>query len=368
MSSVDVVASVLQELLPDLNEQFTAWHPMIERVVKGQRFELAKGRYWEFRVVTGGPGRAVQISHGGVVIPAVRRQNYTKGRQDASRIIYPFDIPMLDVAEVSGNKDALRALIKTYPESAISDVYEGISRQIARGTGGSGSVADDAGYQGIVTLNGDQDYFPDGVTGRDGVFQPLAAGSQTNTVFELGLSGAASPTTGWEHQYAHITAFPSDGREQMRDVYWAAGRKGNKFEEGIDLIIGDPASYANYLADLDEHVETVEVKNDHVPGAIRKGVKFLDADFFAEEAIDISDTTSFSSAAMQSGVMYFLCTKTWEGRRLGSDDKMETKGMFSMRGPTRVPDMDAYRWEIVNHWNFHCNELRKNGLVTGGAV
>lgn len=371
MASVDVVNNVLQELLPGLNEQFTSWHPLFERMVKNQQFQQAKGRKIEFRIVTGGPGQMTPVHYGGEQIPRVRRQNYALGEQYMARMIYSFIIPGKDIAEVSGNKDALKSLVQTYPESAVSDVYEIQSRQFARGASSAGTepnTGSDA--SGLVTLNGSQDYYPDGpASASDGVFQALAAGAQTNTVFGRPMSGAGTnPTTGWEHQYGHITAFALNGRRTMQDVKRAADKKGNKFEKGVDLLLGDEASFANYVDSLDDHVETVAVVDDHIPAKIRDGVKFMGADFFSESDIDLSDTTAFSNASMQTGVIYELCTPTWEGRRMGGDDAMETKGMFSMRGPVRIPDMDAWQWEIINHFNIYCRELRKNGLVTGGAL
>lgn len=371
MASPDVVNSILQELLPGMSEQFTSWHPLIERVHKAQQFQQAKGRKVEFRIVTGGPGQMTPVNFGGEQIPRVRRQNYTLGEQFMSRSLYSFIIPGKDLAEVSGDKDAMKSLIQAYPESAVSDVYEILSRQIARGASSAGTEpnpgSDASGY---TTLNGDQSYYPDGpASTTSGVFQPLAPGSQTNTVFGRPMSGAAvNPTPGWEHQYGHITNFALNGRKTMQDVKRAADRKGNKFERGVDLLIGDEASFANYVESLDDHVETVAVVDDHVPAKVRDGVKFMGADFFSESDIDLTDTTAFTSALMQSGVIYMLCTPTWEGRRMGNDDSMETKGLLSMRGPIRVPDMDAWQWEIVNHFNMYCKELRKNGLVTGGAV
>jgi hypothetical protein len=198
---------------------------------------------------------------------------------------------------------------------------------------------------------------------------PAAAASQTQTVFNVPMQGAASsPTTGWYHQYNHVDSFTVNGIQKWRRTRDDANRQGGKASGVVDLILCDSAQYANYQTNLDEHVETAQVVEDHVPSKIRAGMKFGAADVFDESAIDLSDTTSFTTATTRSGVAYFLNTSQWDGFCLGEDEKMETKGFFSFRGPTRVPDQDAWRWEIINHWNIFCRQLRNQGLVTGGAT
>lgn len=368
MSNVDVVNEVLQDLEADMNELFTMYHPLLERVAGRKQFPKAKGRYKEFKVNTGGPGAVHKIVSGNEVYSAQRRQNILKGDQFATRFIYDFAIPAVDIAETSGSPDMVKSLIKHYPEAAIAELYEWVAAQIARGAGSSGAIAGAGGLDGLTTLNGNQDYTPN-TTARDGVFQALAAGSQTNTVFNLPMSGASSnPTTGWYHQYGNISAFGVNGIETLRTVRDKANVQGGKASGEVDLALMDEATYQNYQNHLDSFVTVAAVKNDHTPGGIRSGLKFGNVDVFPEPAIDLSDTTSFTTSTWRAGVTYLLNTGEWEGFCLGADDKMETKGFFSIRGYTRIPDMDAFRWEIVNHWNIFCRQLRNQGLVTGGAT
>ena len=307
--------------------------------------------------------------YGDELLASTRRDTYRDGNQYADRSIYHFDIPGLLLADVSGNKEALKNIVKQYPINAMSDANESLARQIARGASSAGS--DDAGHtfwRGITTLNGIQDYYPRGNT-RDGVFQAAAKGSQTNTVFGLEMSGGATdPTTGWYHQYGSISSFSVNGLEVMRKVRGDANREGGKGRKGIDLVLGDPQSFHNYQNELGTFVETVTVTDDHIGADIREGIKFGKADFFPEDAIDISDTTAFSDAAWQAGVMYLLASEDWDGFRMGNDDKLETKGLFHMREVGRVPNQELFRWELVNDWNIFCRQLRTQGLILGGAT
>ena len=367
MSSLDVLASTIQDIKPELNEFFTMSHPLLDKIVKGARLAKAGGAYIEFRVVTGGPGGGVKLTYGDEVIPAQRRQNYTKGLQRASRSVYSFDVPGKDLAEMGSDPAAMNAVIKRYPVNAVDEMNEYLAAQIARGAGSSGAIAGAAFFDGITTLNGLQDYTPDG-TAIDGVFMAAAPASQTQTVFNIPMRGASSnPVTGWYHQFGQITSFGAIGRETWRLARDTANQQGSKMMGQVDLVLVDPQQYQNYLNDLDEHVETVTVTNDHTPAAIREGVKFGSADVFAEPAIDLSDTTSFSTAATQAGVAYFLNSKAWEGMSLGGSG-MESGGFFDIENYVKVPDQDVWRWQIINHWNIYCTQLRNQAFVVGGAT
>ena len=47
---------------------------------------------------------------------------------------------------------------------------------------------------------------------------------------------------------------------------------------------------------------------------------------------------------------------------------METKGDFSVRGPFRIPEQDLFRYEYVLNMGMYCDQIRANGVVTGGAT
>ena len=142
----------------------------------------------------------------------------------------------------------------------------------------------------------------------------------------------------------------------------------------VDLLLGDEASYLNYLDSLDEQVRIVSDSTkdgDRAPRAIKQGVKFLDADFYLEDSIDITNAAwnqGGGAGPANNGVIYFLNTATWHAYTLGHDANRETKGDFSVRGPFRIPEQDLFRYEIVLNMGIHTNQLRANGAVTGTAV
>jgi len=355
--SPDVVATALQDLAPGYSELFSSWHPLMERVVKRGNVDRAtlKGPYREFVVVSGGPGTVTQVSTGSEVIAGGRTQSAQRGSSYAPRLIYAFDIPGKDMAEANGEND-LAKIIKAYPELALSDFHQRISNQLGSGNG--------TGVGGFLTLNGDSTYNPGLAAARTGAFQYLTQAAQVAgaaTIFGLNKG----TTAGWYNQYGQISSFATDGRQTLRQVYYAASRQGSMASGPVDLLLGDESSYLNYIDDLDDQVRVMRVEGDKAPKAVRQGIPFLEADFFLESSIDL---TQFATGGANNGVVYMLKTDTWHMYTLGHDANMETKGDFAVRGPIRIPEQDMWRYEYVLNMGMYCDQMRANGVVTGGAT
>ena len=356
--SPDVLATALQELMPKYSELFVTWHPVLEKILNKGNLDrdVLSGPYREFAVVTDGPGQVTQILTGSEVIAGGRRQNAVRGNTYAPRLIYAFDVPGKDLAEANGAMDLAR-ILQHYPELALGDFHERIARQMATGDG--------ADVGGFLTLNGDTTYSPNGVA-RTGAIEFMSQAAQVaggNSVFGLNKGTVG----GWYNQYANVTSFATNGRAQMRRAYYAASRQG-KTKGAVDVLLGDEESYLNYIEDLDDQVRVVKVEGDKAPSMVRQGIKFLDADFYMEDAIDLTATafTGGANAANTTrGVIDMMQPACWYAYTLGHDAARETKGDFSVRGPFRIPQQDVFRYEIVLNMGLHTNQLRANGVVTG---
>ncbi len=363
--SPDVLATALDELMPAYSELFVKWHPLLDKVLEGGNMDRAslKGPRREFAVVTGGPGTVTQVATGSEIIAGGRSQKAHRGQVIAPRLIYAFDVPGKDLAEANGEMDLAR-ILQHYPELALADFHERIAAQLGTGNG--------TGVGGFCTLNGDATFSPDGSATRDGFFEFLPPASQGKTVHNLLAGGATGGIDGWFNQYEDISSFSVNGRSQLRKAYFAASREGKTMGD-VDLMIGDEQSYLNYIEDLDDQVRVTKVEGDKAPGQVRQGVKFLNADFFLDDAIDISKTAGgaaggFSTLAARDGVIYGFKTPTWHSFTLGHDASKETKGDFAVRGPFRIPDQDLYRYEIVLMMGMHTTQRRANFAVTGAAT
>ena len=353
--SPDVLASALNELMPSYSELFVKWHPLLEKILEGgnmARDGALKGPKREFAVVTGGPGTVTEIATGTEIIAGGRSQNAYRGNVIAPRLIYAFDVPGKDLAEANGAQDLAR-ILQHYPELALADFHDRISNQLGSGNGNQ--------VGGFATLNGQTTFTPQGET-RQGFLQFLTPTAQAAGALSIhGLAQAS--VSGWFNQYQDISSFATNGRTQLRKAYYTASRQG-KTMGPVDLMIGDEASYLNYIEDLDDQVRVTKVEGDKGPAQVRQGVKFLDADFYLDDSIDVAQFTGVAA----DGVIYGIKSPTWHLFTLGHDSQKETKGDFALRGPFRLPDQDMFRYELVLMMGLHTTQLRANFAVTGAAT
>jgi len=362
--SPDVLATALDELMPAYSELFVKWHPLLDKVLEGGNMDRAslKGPRREFAVVTGGPGTVTQVNTGSEIIAGGRSQKAYRGQVIAPRLIYAFDVPGKDLAEANGEQDLAR-ILQHYPELALADFHERIAKQMGTGNG--------SGVGGFVTFNGNVRFTPD-TAAKDGLFSFASPTAQQAIVHNLASEGATTDAIeGWFNQYEDISSFAVNGKTQMRKAYYAASREGKTMGE-VDLMIGDEQSYLNYIEDLDDQVRVTKIEGDKAPGQVRQGIKFLNADFFLDDSINIAITAGgaaggFTGAA-QDGVIYGFKTPTWYSFTLGHDASKETKGDFAVRGPFRIPDQDLFRYEIVLMMGIHTTQRRANFAITGAAT
>jgi hypothetical protein len=375
MSNADVLASALQDLNPEFSVSFAEHHPLMERVVKGGRISRTKaeGPYKEFVVVQKGPGAYRQIINGDEVMHGQRRQGAVRGSEYAPRVIYYFDVPNIDLAEID-NAHRLAKVIEKYPELAMLEIAEDVAAQLGRGAASAGVLSTESNANelaGLTTFNGDQNYTPKGAGGvagsRAGIFQFAAPASQTAAVHGLTSEGGANGIVGWYNQYFHISSMFTDGLTKLRQAKGRAEKERSSLEGGVDLMISDSLSFYNYLETQDQKVRTTVVNGDTAPFKARDSIDFHGAEWCYDEAIDIVDTTSFTSSGPQAGVVYMICSNDWEIFTHGSGKKT-TDGFFAFNEVGRLQDQDAHRFEIVMHWNIYTTSRRSQAVVTGGAA
>ena len=359
-TNADVLNFATQKLIPKWTEQFYQHHPILDKVLLKGNIEKGTqgGPYLEFPVVTNGPGKVTRIETGSEVYASTRRTVGTRGQIYCPRMVYSFIIPGKDLAEASG-ETAIARLIKVYPEAALMEFHEYIVSQIVNGNGGTNNV------EGMLTLNGATTFNPQG-TAVNGVLDFLSPAAQ-NTAAETVLGITKSTTTGWYNQYQTVSSFATNGRKQMRRVYWDASLQG-KQGGPVDLMIGDIASYNNYYDDLDDQVRYATSFKGESGKAVRQGLMFQEAEFYVEPELDTTLSQFSTSSVSSNGAIYYLKSDSWHIYTQGEDTGMETKGDFAFRGPVKVPGQDAWEWEIVLSMQMYCDRLNANGAVAGTAI
>lgn len=354
--SPEVLNDTLEQLLPDYENMFLVWSPVLNRIVKGKGFkhEQLKGPSLDFRMLYQGPGDVTQVVYGSERLASTRKDMTARASVYTTRLIYGYNVPCKEMAQESG-PEGVEHLVEQYPEAALLDFHQRFTQQFLSGNGEN--------MAGLVTLNGGVDYSPEG-TPLDGVMEFADPASQGDTVFGVAKQGATGGIPGYYNGYGAISSMQLDGDDILRREYTRASKRGKNMGP-VDLLICDETSYNNYIhSQRDRVVITDAVKGESGLEDIEEGIKFLKATMYMEEFLD----TTASGLSSLNGVIYGLKTSTWRMITTGKDDKMETKGLFSLRGPQRRPDLDAFQWEYIFHGQLYCKFLPANFVVVGGQI
>ena len=376
--NIDVVNSALQDLDPVLEDLFFRAHPLFDCLVQKGKVEKGKleGRYKEFAVSTGDPGQITAIHIGDETISSGRDQTTQKGNEYATRMLYHYEVPLKDIADADGKMDLVK-ILDSYPKRATLGFFKALAAQLARGAASAGQLGKHNDAAGFMTLNGDQTYAPTGATGpagtRNGFFQYAAPDSQTATVHDLVSQGGASGVPGWFNHYKHVSNFELAGRRALQEMIIRTSQEGTDFDGGIDLMFCDLVTYLNYNEELERFVDTASVSGDiGNKGANQNGRMGIPWSpgvmLYNEPEIDLSDTASFTTADARKGLIYGISSQDWELFTKGKDAKKETNGFFQTREGFRIPDKEAYRFEVVFHGQLFCSSRRSQFCVTGTAV
>jgi hypothetical protein len=313
--------------------------------------------YTEFGLVPVSPESITTIQHGTETIKSGRRQGSVKGNSFATRVVYSYDVPAKDLADISSAED-LVGIIKKYPLRAKQGFVERLVKQFVMGG--------QAELPGVLTLNGDETYSPNGAT-RQGVFSFAAPAAQTSTVFGV----QKNSIEGWYNQYRHVNGYMAQGRKQIRRAFHDCSEQGSNMFGKVDIILADRISYDNYVDELEGFLaqDRTQIAGDPGPDeeGFREGVPFFiggKTRIYSEIHIKPDE---FSTLNAQKGVMYGLNTSTWEMYTKGDNEKT-TDGWFAHRKPHRADRQEVFIYESVLHFGMYCFDIRRNFVVTGTAV
>jgi hypothetical protein len=356
--SPDVLVAGLQRVEEAQGSTFDLYHPAFTNVIEANgKPQSLPSLYTEFGLVPVSPESITTVLHGTETIKSGRRQGSVKGNSFATRMIYSYDVPAKDLADISEAED-LVGIIKKYPMRAKLGFIEKMVKQFVMG-----GVAD---MPGFLTLNGEQTYSPNGAS-RQGVFEFEAPAAQTDTVFNV----TKNSIDGWYNQYRHINGYNAQGRKQLRRAFHDCSEQGSNLFGRVDTLLADRVSYDNYVDELEGFLaqDRTAISGDPGPDeeGFREGVPFFmggKARIYSEVHIKPAD---FSTANAQKGVIYGLNTKTWRMYTKGDNEKT-TDGWFAHRNPHRADRQEVFIYETVVHVGMYCFDLRRNFVVTGAAV
>jgi hypothetical protein len=360
---VDALNTATIQLLPKLEDTFFDNHILLKRMIDaGLDRRRSGGEYAAFVVTIDGPGNFAKLLTGAEAYSYGRRNITRQARVYIPTHIYAYAVEGEALRHAHG-ETGIANLLELYPEKALLDARQRSVAQILTGNGAAANI------DGLVTMNGDTTYNPDG-TALAGVLDFAATTAQTDTVFNLAKSGAAGGVTGWHNQYAAVTSFATNGKRQMRAVYNACRIRSGDYGPP-DLGITDATSFNNYYESLDDQVRYAAAKpktkgEEGVDaGDLGEGLMFHQLELFEDPSMD-DNTAQFGHTT--DGTLYMLNTKTWGILTLGGDQEHETKGFFEPRGPFKLEGRDAWGFELVCAWQIFCRQLKANGALEGTAI
>ncbi len=371
----DLLYTVTKKMLPDLGVVFGTAHPAVDAIKKkSENVPFTTNRTY-FDVATGSPATSIHAQTGGELITSTRKQVLRQGYIDPARCIWTWNVPCLELSRC-GSKDDIYKIFNKYPKLVMIGAGQQVARQFIRGASSAGTDPDGHyGVKGLCTLNADQSFVPTstsfggvlGYAGRSAA--PDSGTGQTRTVFGLPQEDAATdPVTGWYHQYENIGSMSTDGRRLINTVMQRANYQGET-EERVDLMMADEASFQNIVMDM-EGLVWIQDKLDSPSTAAqtREGVMYGKTPLYQEPEIDLTDTTAYSTAAAQTGIIIGLATGSWKLGFAGGNSQLATNGNFELMKPILLQDQDAWQYRMIADLNFFCTDLRRQFILTGGAT
>jgi len=354
--SAEVLSATIEELLPRLEMTFWRWSPLLDKFYKAERIkkDSPSGPFRKFRLMTGAPGQATPVIYGTESLSSPRRDTVTTGTVYGGRVIYHFKVPGKEMAEVNTDDD-VDNIIEQYPIAGLQDMHIGMTKQLL--------IGNQAQYNNLVTFNGAAQYDSDSGASRDGIFSFSDPGSQSTPAYGVTKKGGTGGVADWYNGFASINSMGDDGQSKIRREMYRAGRAHPSYGTP-DCLIADETSYNNYVDMRDDRVITLNQftgaegsDNGHEGIHVSKS-----AVMYLEEYLDIDNAT----VVAQNGIIYGLNTKAWTYMVIGKDSEREGKGWFEIRKPLRMPDEEAWKWEIVFHGNPYTTNLNSNFVIVGG--
>ncbi len=354
----DILVTALQRI-EEGKTTFDFYHPVYSKIINRTGKPRVEGSpFVEFGLVPVSPESITTIVHGTETPDSGRKTGSVKGNSYPTRMLYHYDVPIKMLADINSENDLLK-LIERYPMRARLGFIEKLVRQFVHG--------DIPEMGGFITMNGEATYAPNGAQ-RSGIFQFADPENQNNVVFGVGYNSIE----GWYHQRRHINGYLTDGRRQMRELFYDCAEQGTVMKGDIDVIIADRGTYSNFVSELEGllAIDSKTITGDTAPTQkqFRKGVPFSADDsscrIYSERAITPGD---YVSADAQDGVAMYFNTECWDMYRKGSSEKT-TNGWFADRKPFRPGRAEVLTHESVVHVGMLCDDMRRQGIVTGGAV
>lgn len=360
VSGLDAYKATTPQLIEQYDNLFVTTKTLFNELWNGTgSSEKLTGKHVEFAVVTNAPGENTILRTGTEFIQASGGDYAETGQAYSERIARAMIIPVKDLDIVKNQKQLIN-IVEQRPMQSMMDFAQQINKQIAMGAG-------DNNLGGIPTLNGDVTYNPDGVT-TGGLLQFKAPSAQTGTTLGLLRQGASGGISGWANQYGHITGVNDNGDRVIREVYNKASRQGVPSSKASYRAFANEQTYHNFLDRLEGFYRINQAPTGGKGGGsfftAPEGTDFIPLSNGIQMYLDEDiDTTAFTTAAAQNGVIYLIDTNNfhWIGRGDAPDGRV-----LKFKDPYVLPQTDQLIHQFIFDRGLYCTMLRRHAAITGG--
>jgi hypothetical protein len=304
------------------------------------------GTYIERSIGTGGAGRGTGQFGGDEPLNINRRKKIKKYQVEPHLVVVTASIPKKELARNTG-KAAVLKLIDEYPKSTMMGAALDINKYLLTGVS-AGMVVDTAELLGFSTLNG-QFTSGVGVGVTNGLLDFQAPASQTDTVQNVAKLQADYHF----NQYGDITAWATNGIQQLKKQYRLAAHYSEKPGHGPDLIVMDDDTFGNYENAKANNVR-IQLSDDRTEGEMISNI-LGNGMVYSDPSLDLALFTGVAN----DGVTYMLNTDFIE---------VVCYEMFEM---SDFDDVSGDSWAVVAHAPLHMGLIIKKfpaqAAVSGGA-
>lgn len=356
LRAVETISAV-KDLQEENTKTFEIDDPFFYDVIEKKNLERMDGPYISFVVTPTGPGNPTSHPNSTELFRGGLRESSAEATEYLGMGSYTYDIPMKHLLRMGGTKDMVK-LLERYPDNAMIDFKQRLIRQFYMGN--------EDEMETFFTLNGQQNYNPEGNTSRPGLFEANAPADQTATVFGL----TKNSVNKWHHQYEDISSFRTQGVQKIRQgIHKAQMTLKDHRSKGIKQLVCDQETFFNYVQWAQDRVIANDTpKGDGSVAEAFQGMPFMGsaARIIPSEFIDL---TQFTGAAA-NGVLYGLDPATWTFfTATGEHDGLKLdEGWFRAKDPYEMQDQPVIRSVYFLYFNAYCSNIAKNLFVTGGAL
>lgn len=343
--STELINTTLADLKGPLEDNFTRYNELMEKLFSKKQVKFAGGTYIERPFIKGATGRAKAIRSGSELLNRVRTKQTEKLQVQPGRFVHTLHIPNIELAQNTGPAAAV-SLLKEYPVNDLEALQRDMNKYFLTGSSEDLAISS-ADMYSFLTLNGQ---FSSGVgTGvTNGILDFAAPSAQTDTV-----EGVAKSEAGYHYnQYGAITNWATNGVRTWKKVLRTCAKHGKHKDAKSYVIFTDDVTFGNY-EDSRSNAIRVRLVSDATETDATFELSLMGA--MVCHSLDLDPSLFTGDAA--NGVTYMVDTDYCE---------FQVVEALKLSDFKESEDQDVVYAKAPFHGNWIFTRLPAHGCVAGG--